>query len=168
IEDGGRKSDFVEVFNGGGSPLALWNWRLRLEHTNSTGLRTTNEYRFPTNAIIDTKAHMVIVCSDNVRTPFHTGFNLPADGGTVCLLRPDTTEADRVNYPAQDSDHAYARYQDGVNGFVVTDTPTPGKANVDTGLLPPEVDIQGFDSAQPDQPIRFFGTAKDDLGVVNL
>src|SRR5439155_12464102 len=87
-EDAGRKSDFVEIFNGGGSPLALWNWRLRLEHTSSAGTGTTNEYRFPTNAIIDTKAHMVLVCSDNIRTPYHTGFNLPADGGTVCLIRP--------------------------------------------------------------------------------
>jgi hypothetical protein len=168
-EDGGRKTDFVELFNGGQTPLALANWRLRLERTNN-GVRTTNEYRFPTTAILDTEAHLVLVCSETLRSPLHTGFTLPAEGGTLCLIRPDITEADRVVYPAQESDHAYARYQDGVNGFVVTDTPTPGRPNADTGLMPPELSLDSVDlaSLRPDQAIRFFGRAKDDLGVVNL
>jgi hypothetical protein len=168
--DGGRMTDFVELFNGGGVPLPLLDWKLRLERTNSSGLRITNDYRFPSNAIIDAGNRLVLVCSDKLRTPFHTGFNLPAEGASLCLLRPDGSEADRVNYPAQEPDHAYARFQDGVNGFVVTDLPTPGTANADTGLMPPEVSLDGVDPAslQPDQPIRFFANARDDVGVVNL
>ncbi|HMC27556.1 MAG TPA: FG-GAP-like repeat-containing protein, partial [Verrucomicrobiae bacterium] len=169
-QDGGRMSDFVELFNGGGTPLPLLNWKLRLERTNNVGLITTNDYSFPTNAIIDAGQHLVLVCSDKLRSPFHTGFTLPAEGATVCLIRADGVEADRVNYPGQQSDHAYARFQDGVNGFVVTDTPTPGRPNADTGLIPPDVSIEDVDLAtlQPNQPIRFFARATDDLGVVNV
>jgi len=170
VQDGGRNSDFVEIYNGGDNPMALLGWSLRLERTNSVGPATTNIYAFPTNAIIDKGDHLVIVCSDKIRSPFHTGFTLPAEGASVCLLRNDGSEADRVNYPAQASDKAYARFQDGVNGFVVTDTPTPGLPNVDTGLVPPTLSIDGVDLAtlQPDQPIRFYARGKDDLGIVNL
>ena len=168
--DGGRKSDFVELFNAGSVPLPLRGWLLRLERTNSAGLKSTNVFHFPTNAIIDASSHLVVVCSDKVRTPFHTGFTLPETGGTVCLCRPDGSEADRVVYPPQDADHSYSRFQDGVNGFGVTDTPTPGTPNVNTGLTAPQLslDTVDVDSLQPDQPIRFFAHAKDDLGVVNL
>ena len=170
IEDGGRTTDYVELFNGGGTPVPLLNWKLRLERTNSTGIWLTNDYRFPTNAIMDATGRLVIVCSDRIRTPYHTGFNLPAEGGSLCLIRDDNSEADRVSYPAQETDHAFARFQDGVNGFVVTDTPTPGQPNVDTGLMAPEMSIDGFDltTLKPNQPIRFFAHAKDDVGIVNL
>jgi FG-GAP-like repeat/Lamin Tail Domain len=169
-EDGGRESDFVEIFNAGGLPLPLLDWSLHLERTNSLGVWSTNRYLFPTNAIIDAGTHLVLVCSDNLRSPFHTGFKLPAEGGSLCLVRPDGSEADRVRYPTLEADHAYARFQDGVNGFVVTDTPTPGRPNADTGLMPPQVAIEDVDPAslQPDQPVRFFATAKDDVGIVNL
>ena len=169
-EDGGRKSDYVEIYNGGGSPVAFRDWALQLERTNSTGGVTKSVYRFPTNAIMDVGAHLIIVCSDNIRTAYHTGFNLPAEGAAVCLIRADGSEADRVNYPAQANDKAYARFQDGVNGFVVTDTPTPGAPNVDAGLNPPQLAIEGVDigNLQPDQPIRFYATAKDDLGIMNV
>ncbi|MDB6030901.1 MAG: hypothetical protein JWM16_1239, partial [Verrucomicrobiales bacterium] len=176
--DGGRTSDFVELFNGGGTPLPLLNWTLRLERTNVTVISgtnvaigmATNIYQFPSNAIIDAGGHLVLICSDKLRTPFHTGFNLPAEGASICLIRPDGSEADRVPYAAQAADQSYARFQDGVNGFVVTGTPTPGTANADTGLVPPQLSIDSVDvtSLDPDQPIRFFAHAKDDLGVVNL
>ena len=168
--DAGRKSDFVEIFNGGGDPLPMPNWILRLERTNSAGVKTTNVYRFPATTIVDAGGHLVLVCSDKVRTPFHTGFTLPLEGGTVCLIRPDASEADRVNYPGQEPDRSYGRFQDGVNGFIVTDTPTPGSANANTGLIPPQLSLDSVDVAnlQPDQPIRFFAHATDDLGIVNL
>jgi hypothetical protein len=168
--DAGRTSDFVEIFNAGGVPLPMPNWILRLERTNNTGLKTTNVYHFPTNTIIDAGGHLVLVCSDKLRSPFHTGFNLPLEGATVCLVRPDASEADRVDYPGQEPDHSYGRFQDGVNGFIVTDTPTPGAANSNTGLTPPQLSLDNVDVAnlQPDQPVRFFAHATDDLGVVNL
>lgn len=168
--DEGHTSDYVELFNGGGAPLPLLDWTLRLERTNSSGVWLTNEFQFPTNAIIDVNSYLLLICSDKLRTPFHTGFNLPAEGGSLCLVAPDHTEADRINYPAQKPDHAYARFQDGVNGFVTTDTPTPGRPNVDTGLAPPKVSLMGLDPAtlEPERPLRFFAHAEDDLGIVNL
>jgi hypothetical protein len=130
----------------------------------------TNDYVFPTNGILDASSHLLVIYSDKVRSPLHTGFRLPAEGGSLCLIRPDGSEADRVNYPAQAADRAYARFQDGVNGFVVSDSATPGSANVDAGLMPPQVTIDAVDLAtlEPDQPIRFFARAQDDLGIVNL
>ncbi len=168
--DAGRTSDFVEIFNGGATPLALVGWKLHLERANSEGDHITNEFRFPTNAIIDANGHLVLVCTERVRTPFHTGFVLPAEGASLGLIGPDGSEADRVNYPAQQSDRSYARFQDGVNGFVVTQTPTPGRANTDNGLVAPQVSLEGVDLARlaPDKPIRFFARAKDDVGIVNL
>jgi hypothetical protein len=100
-EDGGRKSDFVELFNASTVPLALFEWKLRLERTNSAGGLITNDYVFPTNGILDAASHLLVIYSDKVRSPLHTGFRLPAEGGSLCLIRPDGSEADRVNYPAQ-------------------------------------------------------------------
>ena len=68
--DPGHTRDFVEIFNGGSVPLPMPNWILRLERTNSTGLKTTNVYHFPPNTIIDAGGHLVLVCSDKLRTPF--------------------------------------------------------------------------------------------------
>jgi hypothetical protein len=168
--DGGRTPDYIEIFNGGGVPLALLDWTLRLERTNSSGVWLTNEFKFPTNAIIDVNSYLLLICSDKLLTPFHTGFNLPAEGGSICLVAPDKSEADRVNYPAQRPDHAYARFQDGVNGFVSTDSPTPGLPNVDAGLMPPKVSLIGVDAAtlEPGRPLRLFAHAEDDLAIVNL
>jgi hypothetical protein len=168
--DGGRNSDFVEIFNGGKASVSMLNWKLRLARTNSTGLRTTNDFLFPPNTTLAAEARLVVVFSEKIRSPFHTGFKLPAEGAELCLLRGDESESDRLRYPTQREGRAYARFQDGVNGFVVTDSPTPGQPNADTGLLPPTVSIDDFNlnSAKPNQPIQFFARAKDDLGIVNL
>jgi hypothetical protein len=185
--DGGRNSDWVEVFNGASTPVSFAGWSLALIRTNVTGLAVTNQFGLtnqftPTNWVVQTNlyffpadtlasgGHRLLVFTDRVRSPFHTGFNLPASGGTLCLFNPQRDEVDRVEYPPQQSDISYSRFRDGMPSFIACNFPTPGAANADGGPVPPTLDFDGVDLAalQPDQPIRIFARSTDDVGVMGV
>jgi hypothetical protein len=185
--DGGRNSDWVEVFNGAPAPVSFAGWSLVLVRTNVTGLAVTNQFGLtnsftPTNWVVltnrytfpeDTLAsggHRLLVFSDRIRSPFHTGFNLPSSGGTLCLFNPQGDEVDRVEYPPQQADISHSRFRDGMPSFIACNFPTPGTANADGGPVAPTLDFDGVDltALQPDQPIRFFARSTDDVGVMGV
>lgn len=88
----------------------------------------------------------------------------------MSLVKPGGLVVDQLSYPEQVPNRSYSRFQDGVNGFVVTQAPTPGASNTDNGLVGPRVSFEGLDLARmaPGVPIRLFARAKDDVGIVNL
>ena len=186
--DGGRFSDWIEIFNGASSPVSFEGWRLQLVRTNITGIAVTNqfgftnqftatnwavvtnEFSFPTNATIAAGGHQLILCATGLRSPFHTGFTLPSAGGSLRLLDGRGVELDRVEYPGQRPDISYSRFRDGMESFMACSFPTPGAANTDNGPVPPTLDFAGVDmnSIAPGQPIRFFARATDDVGVMGV
>jgi hypothetical protein len=185
--DGGRNSDWVEVFNGASAPVSFGGWSLVLIRTNVTGIAVTNQfgltnqftptnwvvltnrYTFP-NDVLASGSHRILVFSDRIRSLFHTGFNLPASGGTLCLFNTLGEEVDRVEYPPQQSDISYSRFRDGMPSFIACNFPTPGSANADGGPVAPTLEFDGVDlaSLQPDQPIRIFARATDDVAVMGV
>lgn len=187
--DGDRMSDWTEIYNGSLQPVPLFGWRLMLVRTNTAtfvvtnftafsnelmvvtnSFITSNFFTFPNDAPLPPGGHRVLVCSDRIRTVYHTGFTLPAEGGLLCLFNAQGDEVSRVNYPATDPNLSYARYTDGARVFVVNNIPSPGAPNVDNGAVKPELTFKGvdLDSLTPGQPLRFRATARDDVGVMNV
>lgn len=188
--DGNRTTDWVEIYNGSAQPMSLTGWQLALVRTNVSTIASTNyvggsnQLTFTTNTVVTTNrftfpgdtallagAFRLVICSDNLRTLYHSGFNLPAGGATLLLFNAQSVLVDRVDYPALDADLSYARYQDGLGSFVVNNIPSPGVPNVDNGAVEPVVELKGIDLAELQMPgsrLHFRATARDDQGIVNL
>jgi hypothetical protein len=103
--DGNRNTDWVEIYNGTSQAVPLGGWRLLLLRTNtvvsigtnslngtnllinSTNLvTTTNTFTFTNDVPLAPRSHRLAICSDKLRSPYHTGFNLPAEGAALLLL----------------------------------------------------------------------------------
>ena len=188
--DGNRFSDWVELYNGSTQTVSLLNWQLLLVRTNTTttagtnfiggtnvityttnSTTGTNTFLVTTNAIMVPGGFRLAICSTSLRSPFHTGFSLPAEGATLILLNAQGVEQDRVTYPVLGSDLSYARYQDGLRSFVVNNIPSPGAPNVDNGAVNPVITFDGInlEAMQAEgPPVRFQATARDDQGIVNV
>jgi hypothetical protein len=169
-QDGDRFSDWVEIFNGTNRAVSFAGWRLRSVDAGEAGQPRTNEFAFPATAYLQPGSHLVIICSTNIRTIYHTGFKLPGDGGTLTLFNPGGAEVDRVQYPAQQENVSYARYRDALQAFVFNPYPSPGRANPDNGRVGPIATFDGLQAAGlgPGQPLRFYATARDDIGVASV
>lgn len=174
-QDGDRTSDWLELYNGTSNEITLQGWSVMLIRTNELPngqlALDTNQFVLKSTAKIPSKSHQLLVCADKKRTDYHTGFNLPAEGGTLCLIRPDGTEVDRIVYPPQEPDLAYARYKDGMHSFGLNPLPTPGGPNLDNGILSPDLRFDGVTIESlgiPGRTLRFTATASDDLGIVNV
>jgi hypothetical protein len=168
--DGGRRSDWLEIYNGAASAVSLNGWKLRLIRTNeSTGWRT-NIFVFPNTNALPAKGRLLLVCSDRLRSPYHTGFNLPGEGGILSLLDAGDNEADHVEYAEQQENISYGRFRDGNFSFTSNPFPSPGRPNADNGPVDPVLKLEGFDpnTLHAGQPIRFFARAADDVGVVGV
>jgi len=188
--DGGRLSDWVEIYNGNSQAASLANWQLKLIYTNvitftMTNLvagtnqqvvsnllvMATNVFSFPLDASLPPGGYRVVICDDHLRSLYHTGFELPAKGGLLLLLDGLGIEVDRVLFPALDDDFSYARYSDGSRTFVVNNIPSAGARNLDNGAVDPVITFNGVDFDEllnPALPLRFRATARDDLAVVNV
>ena len=188
--DGNRTTDWVEIFNDATQPTSMTGWRLMLVQTNFNTLLSsnanslsnqlvlvtnsvivTNTFSFPFDLPLEPSAHRLVICSDRVRTVYHSGFNLPAGGGLLCLFNADGNEVSRVSYPASEPNFSYARYTDGARRFVVNNIPSPSAPNVDNGAVKPELSLSGVDLDTlftPGQRLRFRAVATDDVGIMNV
>jgi len=188
--DGNRTVDWVELYNDSPDPIALGGWQLQLIKpdtltvmlTNQVGTITfltetnlpilvTNVFTFPQDSPLPPGSHLLLVCADSLRTPYHTGFKLPAEGALLCLINELEVEVDRVAYPAPGQDRSYARYSDGAQAFAVNNFPSPNAPNVDNGAVEPELELIGVDVdtlRTSGQLLRFRARASDDVGIVNV
>ncbi|MBI3870435.1 MAG: VCBS repeat-containing protein [Verrucomicrobia bacterium] len=168
--DGGRTSDWIELFNGSSVGLGLQGWSLQLIRETAPGESTTNTFAFPATAVLNAKGRLMVVAADKKRTPLHTGFAIPAEGGTLVLRGKQGQVVDRVDYPAQDADHSYCRFRDGARGWVVNPFPSPNQPNLDNGTAAPKLSFEGIDAptARPGIPVRFRAKGRDDLGITTI
>lgn len=170
--DGGRTSDWVELYNGTASGIPMNGWKLRLTQSGGTNGSPllTNDFNLPPTAFFTSRGYMVIVFSENKRTLYHTGFKLPGEGGTLTLLNPSGEAIDVVKFGPQQENVSYGRYRDGLPSFASNPYPSPGAANVDNGAVEPVVQLNDvtISSAQPGQPLRLTVTGRDDVGIVSL
>jgi hypothetical protein len=176
--DGGKTVDWVELYSGAPAPVSLAGWTLRVIAAGSPQGAPPLEYRFPAEARLASGSHLLLIFSNNLRSPFHTGFKLPGDGGTLLLLDAAGSTADQVDYPPQRENLSYARYRDGVASFTFNNFPSPGGPNADNGAVPPALELKSLVSAAPDvgltgrapapgEPIRITAEGDDDVGIVS-
>ena len=127
LKDGyGDASDWVELRNGGNTPVDLAGWGL------SDDAAQPMKWTFP--ATILAPHSILIVFASGSGTPvdpagnLHASFRLAKEGGAVLLTASDgLTVVDRLaSYPALDTDLAYGRDLEGKWTFM---EPTPGAIN---------------------------------------
>ncbi|MBI4603367.1 MAG: lamin tail domain-containing protein, partial [Planctomycetes bacterium] len=173
-ENGGRKSDWIELYNGSGAPFSLAGARVRLEAPDANPA----EYTFLEGTVLEDGGHLVLVAS---KTPgaLHLGFKVPGGGGTIVLLGRSGEELDRVRYPGQFENVSFGRFRDGLASFSFNPYPSPGAENADNGPVPPQASLLAVAPARsapgdplrplrPGEPIRFFARARDDVGVMSM
>ncbi|MDB6030356.1 MAG: hypothetical protein JWM16_694 [Verrucomicrobiales bacterium] len=175
--DGGRLSDWIELYNNSGTNLNLLGWHLKLvkaADTNGSNVVlsgwVTNDFAFTNNIVFTNGAYLLVICTDKIRSPLHTGFKIPAAGGILSLIDSNGLLLDKVQYPPQDLNVSYSRYRDGVDSWVFNEFPSPGRANVDNGSRDPVVKFQGLDlnTLQANRPLEFTATGQDDIGLVGV
>ncbi len=165
--DNGLKTDFLEIFNGAATPAVLTGWKLRLQSIQE-GATVDQTWTLPA-VTAGAKGHALVIFSEATGS-MHTGFTLPAEGGTVTLLRPDNTVADRVVYPQAQENVSWSRYLDGHPSFRADRIPSPGMSNLDNGTVPPEVKLTAPSPATmvAGQPLTFTARGLDDAGIISL
>jgi len=156
--------DAIEIFYGGSDPLSLENGSIRLQTADETLVYSIKE-----TADLTENSRLVFICNEDTQ-PYHTGFNLPKEGGTLSLLDSDDQILDSVMFPALETNTSYARYQDGFTSFAVNVSPDIGRENLDNGVVDPDMNFESFqrDPLNPDRPLRVLVTAQDDVGVFTL
>ena len=109
----GEYDDWVELYNGGSSPINLSGFYL------SDDEYTLNKWTFP-NVTIQPDDYLIIWCdtAGSSQTGLHTTYRLSADQEEVYLSDPSGTVVDAVHYVNMPTDIAYARVPNG-NGIFV-------------------------------------------------
>jgi hypothetical protein len=127
----GDSSDWIELHNGTTRAVNLAGWSLTAATTNLNG------WQFP-NYMLEPGDDLVVFASGRnlaaVTNELHTNFKLPAEGGFLALVDPNTNLVSLFpQYPAQTTDIAY-----GVDPFLKNcigyfPTATPSDPNVPGG-----------------------------------
>jgi hypothetical protein len=122
----GSYADFVELYNPGGSPVALGGLAL------GRSTAANDRWMFPAGATIPANGHLVIWCdgsraaSTSAGEPYNAGFNLPGGSGAVLLFNVAGQPVDRVEYGFQVADLSVGRI---AGAWQLLAAATPGAAN---------------------------------------
>jgi hypothetical protein len=143
IMSNGDVADWYEIYNPGEAALDLegfGTWDLGM---------AGDPYHFPAGTSIDAHGYLVIVCND-ASTGVETNFKLSSGGESVFLSDAAGALIDEVVFPALESNTSWARLPDGVGGFQVMETSTPGAAN--DGDAPNQAPTIGSVTRSPQSP----------------
>jgi hypothetical protein len=103
VENNGRFPDWVELYNGGLSPVSLGGWSL----TDSSNPR---KFVFPQSAYIAAGDYLVVWLDGDSNAPgFHAGFSLSRAGETLALYDANTNRVDIVTFGPQITDLSLGR-----------------------------------------------------------
>ncbi|HEX40624.1 MAG TPA: hypothetical protein ENN81_01005, partial [Phycisphaerales bacterium] len=97
LDEDGDSSDWIELRNITGSPIALRGWRL----TDRVG---GGGWEIP-DIVLGPDSHLIVFASgkdrDDPEGPLHTDFAISSAPGYLALLKPDRTVVHSYNYPQQ-------------------------------------------------------------------
>jgi hypothetical protein len=131
-DEDSTRQDWIELYNGGPTPVNLAGWFLTDETANLT------KWCFPAGVQLQPNAYLLVWASAKDRTnigALHTNFRLGKNGGFLGLVGPDsnTLVSAFSPYPAQRTDASYGRdrLDPSILGFY--DVPTPRAANAVSG-----------------------------------
>lgn len=118
----GQYYDWIELYNGSAEAIDLTGYGL------SDSADKPSRWRFPA-ATIAPGEYLIVYASGLDRSgegEYHTNFCLRAEGESVLLYNEKGQLLDHVSYDNLKADQSYAREGD---GFRLSTSPTPGKAN---------------------------------------
>ena len=111
--DGGRTTDFTELYNNTASAVPVAGWKIRVE-SNQEGTPFDRTHTLPAGTIVPSRGHVVdIFDTDTTVNSGYAGFTLPAEAGVITLLRPDDTVVDRTEASASLENVSWSRFRDG-------------------------------------------------------
>jgi hypothetical protein len=126
VDPSGRGSDWVELFNPGGTAFDLSGMRL-----NTRG-NEPNAWVFPPNSVLGPGGYLLLWCNDwsapstAYATNMNVGTPLRGEGGGVYLFNPGGQLVDAVEYGFQIEDKTVGR---SAGSWGLLAEPTPGAAN---------------------------------------
>lgn len=136
LDESGEASDWIEIWNRGGSAIDLAGWSL------SDDDDLPDKWVFPSYILGANKYVVVFASAKNIKAPtganrFHTNFKLADAGDHIGLYSPDAppipAEGLFGEYPAQRNNHSYGLDTSGTPRYFAT--PTPGAANGDSDIV---------------------------------
>ncbi len=124
INDHGKKSDWVELYNTTDHDIPLAGLYLSDNHNKPQKFQMQE-------GLVPAHGTCVIWCDDyQANGQLHAPFKLSnADGAYVSIQAADGSWADGIEYPKQGKWQTYGRYPDGGNMLTILNQPTIGKSN---------------------------------------
>ncbi len=121
---GGAYSDWIELYNGGTSPVSLTGYTISDDGATWT---------FP-QGTVPAKGYILVWASDKNKVApdgqLHTNFKISSSGETITLKGPDGAVIDSVTTVSLEDDQAYGRESDGSEELTVLSKATPKSANI--------------------------------------
>ncbi|MBN9691791.1 MAG: CotH kinase family protein [Verrucomicrobia bacterium] len=125
-DEDGDSPDWIELFNGRATPVALAGWGL------SDDPDRPFRWVFP-DVVLPPRAHLIIYASGKNRrqlgSPLHTNFELKSDGEWVLLTEPNQVRRDQIATPRLLDDLGYGRVPNGVGPWRFLSPSTPARSN---------------------------------------
>lgn len=117
-DQNGEYDDWIELCNNSTLDLDLSGYYLSDSKSN------LDKWKIPSGTIIPSYGYLIIWAdADTLQTGLHANFKLTSDGEKVYFSNPEVLIIDKVEYPAQLAEIAYARNPDWSGSFV-WQTPT--------------------------------------------
>jgi hypothetical protein len=117
-DQNGEYDDWIELCNSSALDLDLSGYYLSDSKSNP------DKWKIPSGTVIPANGYIIIWAdADTLQTGLHANFKLSSDGEKVYFSNRDALIIDKVEYPAQASEIAYARNPDW-SGLFVWQTPT--------------------------------------------
>jgi len=130
VKNGDSNPDWIELHNPTNRDIDLAGAGL------GDGVAQEPTFFFPAT-LLPAKGHLVVWCDDQKELPgLHTGFALDADGQNIALWWPSDEGLkiqDAIGFGPQPDDYSIGREPDGLGPWTLN-TPTPGLANIKSGL----------------------------------
>ena len=131
LDGDGNASDWIELYNGSSTTVALEGWHL------TDDARNLRKWTFPAGTSLPTGHYLVVFASAHVSPTgvyvdpkgyLHTNFSLDKDGEYLALVAPDGTVVHEYapSFPPQQMDVSYGLWQRAYRYF---SPPTPGQPN---------------------------------------
>lgn len=160
-DEPGDYPDWIEIYNAEETAVDLAGFYLSDDATNLT------KYLIPEGVSVSAGGFLLFYADGQVEQgATHTNFGLGASGESIYLVGSDgTTIIDSRTFGAQTADVSEGRLPDGVDNWVLFDTPTPGRSN---SLTFPTISATSHTPESPDsfEPIVIRSTIQDADGTI--
>jgi hypothetical protein len=117
-DQNGEFDDWIELCNKSGLELDLSGYYLTDSKSNPGKWQIPSGTKIPANGFL-----VVWADNDTLQSGLHASFKLSSEGEKLYFVNPDLLIIDKVEYPAQPIEIAYARNPDWTGSFV-WQTPT--------------------------------------------